>query len=97
MVNKFYLDKEKDIIVNLYKTKEVGKHVNDRDLRKHKNDVFRLIQIVTPEKDINVYGTVEETIKEFIEKMKTETVDLNNLGIDMEKEEALEILNKLYF
>ena len=79
------------------KTKESGKHVNDKDLRKHKNDVFRLIQIVTLEKDINIYGSVEETIKEFIEKMETEPVALNNLGIDMEKEEALDILSKLYF
>ena len=83
--------------LDLTKTKESGKHVNDKDLRKHKNDVFRLIQIVTPEKDINIYGSVEETIKEFIEKIETEPVALNNLGIDMEKEEALDILSKLYF
>ena len=79
------------------KTKESGKHVNDKDLRKHKNDVFRLIQIVTPEKDINIYGSVEETIKEFIKRMETEPVDFNNLGIDIEKKEALDILDKLYF
>ena len=79
------------------KTKESGKHVNDKDLRKHKNDVFRLIQIVTPEKDINIYGSVKETIKEFIKRMETEPVDFNNLGIDMEKKEALDILDKLYF
>ena len=79
------------------KTKESGKHVNDKDLRKHKNDVFRLIQIVTLEKDINIYGSVEETIKEFIKRMETEPVDFNNLGIDMEKKEALDILDKLYF
>ena len=83
--------------LDLTKTKESGKHVNDKDLRKHKNDVFRLIQIVTPEKDINIYGSVEETIKEFIKRMETEPVDFNNLGIDMEKKEALNILDKLYF
>ena len=79
------------------KTKESGKHVNDKDLRKHKNDVFRVIQIVTLEKDINIYGSVKETIKEFIKRMETEPVDFNNLGIDMEKKEALDILDKLYF
>ncbi len=82
--------------LDLNKTKEEGKHVNDKDLRKHKNDVFRLIQIVTPEKDINIYGAVEETIREFIEKMSTENIDLNNLKIDMTKEEAIYILNELY-
>ena len=76
------------------KTKESGKHVNDKDLRKHKNDVFRLIQIVTPEKEINIYGSVEETIKELIKRMETEPVDFNNLGIEMEKKEALDILDK---
>lgn len=83
--------------LDLTKTKESGKHVNDKDLRKHKNDVFRLIQIVTLEKDINIYGSVKETIKEFIKRMETEPVDFNNLGIDMEKKEALNILDKLYF
>ena len=32
--------------LNLLEDKAQGKHVNEKDLRKHKNDVFHLLQII---------------------------------------------------
>ncbi len=36
--------------LNYKKAKEKGEHVNDKDLRKHKNDVFVLHELMTTKK-----------------------------------------------
>ena len=35
--------------INLLDRKRAGEHVNEKDLKKHKYDVFRLLQMLLPE------------------------------------------------
>ena len=48
--------------VNLMNDKSEGRHVNTRDLRKHKNDVFQLFQIVPEGEKVEVTGSVAESV-----------------------------------
>ncbi len=82
--------------LNLSKDKYEGKPVNDRDLRKHKYDVFRLLQIVTIGDGIKVSGAVAETVKTFLEDIENETLDLKNIGLNFDKEQGIEYLRQLY-
>lgn len=49
--------------LDLSRTKAAGKHVNSSDLKKHKNDVFRLLQIVTAGTKILTDGMVKEAVE----------------------------------
>ena len=58
--------------LDLKRRKELGEHVNERDLKKHKNDVFRLLQIVPLGTSIYSEGLVKENILLFLETIKNE-------------------------
>ena len=82
--------------LNLMQQKEQGKHVNSRDLRKHKYDVFRLLQIIPAGTKVVSQGLVKETINEFLEKIETEELALRSVGIVLEKEQAISLLTQIY-
>ena len=83
--------------LDLSMKKAAGAHVNDRDLKKHKNDVFRLYTIIEPGKRISLSETVAGDVAAFIEAMPGEGADLNNLGItELTLAEALEGIRKIF-
>lgn len=68
--------------LDLTERKAAGNHVNERDLRKHKNDVFRLFAIVDPRTKIELSQAVAEDMAAFIKAMEDEIIDLKALGIE---------------
>lgn len=52
--------------LDLKDKKARGEHVNERDLKKHKYDVFRLLQIARRDNKIETNGIVRENIIRFI-------------------------------
>lgn len=49
--------------------REPAEHVNEKDLKKHKYDVFRLLQIVTAGTKVESEGLVTESIHRYIEEI----------------------------
>ena len=82
--------------IDLKRRKSNGEHVNERDYKKHKNDVFRLLQIVDPEVNIETEGLVRESIEEFLTEVLSEPVRTEQLGLQISMEEALVILRSKY-
>lgn len=82
--------------LDLKQRKAQGEHVNEKDYKKHKNDVFRLLQFVDPDESIQTEGLVKEKIHEFIAEIKYEKVRLEQLGMDITQEEAQGILEAIY-
>lgn len=60
--------------LDLKRRKEAGEHVNERDYKKHKNDVFRLLQIVNTDEKVSVGGLVRESVKIFLEEIAKEQI-----------------------
>jgi hypothetical protein len=58
-----------------------GEKIDSKTIKKHKNDVFRLYQILDPDSDPVAPETVKSDIREFIARMRTEDVDLKSLGL----------------
>jgi hypothetical protein len=52
-----------------------------KTIKKHKNDVFRLYQILDPAIDPAAPETVKKDIGEFVSRMRAEEVDLKSLGL----------------
>lgn len=55
--------------INLLNRKRAGGHVNEKDLRKYKYDVFCLLQIVTAGIKVESEGLVAESIHRYIEEI----------------------------
>lgn len=82
--------------LDLRARKEKGEHVNERDLKKHKYDVFRLLQIVTDDSVVQSEGLVHDSITVFLDAIMNERLPLEQIGISFGKDEGIHILKKLY-
>lgn len=82
--------------LDLKRRKEKGEHVNERDYKKHKNDVFRLLQIVNTDENVSVSGLVRESVENFLLEIEKEQIRVEQLGLMITKEEAMELLRSIY-
>ncbi len=82
--------------VDLVNRKNNGEFVKSTDIKKHKHDVFRLIQIIENEEEIETSSEMKDDISKFINGMIEENLDLRNIGLEFNLIEAIELLQKIY-
>lgn len=73
-----------------------GENVDSKNIRKHKNDVFRLSALLTPSTQITVNQAVWNDLHAFLAAMQVEDVDAKQLKIPRPKEEILATLVEQY-
>ena len=73
-----------------------GEHVNERDLKKHKYDVFRLLQIADRSQPVAGSGQVRANTARFLEEIAEENIPFAQLGLPFDMNEALGYLKELY-
>lgn len=83
--------------LDLKDRKEKGEHVNEKDLKKHKNDVFRLLQIADIDTKIESSGMVNDNIERFLEEIVLEKINFKQLGLPFDMDEAIGYLRTIYF
>ncbi len=66
--------------LDLTARKEAGDSVDSRDIKKHKNDVFRLFLVVTPDSKVEMPEQVNADMSRFVSAMETESIDLKQFG-----------------
>lgn len=81
--------------IDLSDKKNMGHHVNKRDLKKHKYDVFRLLEIVTVDQKIATSGLVMDSIRMFLARIQDERLSLSQIGLSIEKEQALDLIERI--
>lgn len=82
--------------LDLSERREAGEKIDDKDIRKHRNDVFRLYQIISPEDRVSLPPEVAGDMKSFIDAMEDDGPDLPQLGIRIKLPDALESMRKVY-
>lgn len=82
--------------LNNINLKKQGMKVNTDDIKKHKNDVFRLFPLINPDVKIFTEGNVRKTVLSFIDNMSEETVAEQFLINGRTKEESLDIFRGIY-
>ena len=82
--------------LDLKSKKAEGIHVNARDIKKHRLDVFRLFQLVRENQRIPVPQSVMEDITRFIAQMRQEDIRLTDIGIRRSKDSILDIYSQMY-
>lgn len=58
--------------LDLTKRKEAGERVDSRDIKKHKNDIFRLFQIISPETRIKLPDTILRDMAQYFDAISVE-------------------------
>lgn len=79
--------------------KMAGEQVDSKNIRKHKNDLFRLTELLDLNKKISIHvpDAVLTDMRVFVERMTSEDLDLGQLGIpDKTKDAVLEQLSFFY-
>lgn len=85
--------------IDLSDRKAAGEQVDSKNIRKHKNDVFRLTELLDQDQQALSFmpDTVKNDMLEFIERMASEDVDLKQIGIrNKTKQMILEQLRAVY-
>lgn len=78
--------------------KKSGEHVDSKNIKKHKNDVFRLAQVIALDTRQMVSAEILEDMKQFLGLVENDNVDLKTIGIkEISYKTMIEILYRCYF
>jgi hypothetical protein len=84
--------------LDMKERKEAGEQFDTKNIKKHKNDVFRLLVNVSPTVRIETPEEIQSDIVQFIEKIREDQPNLKNLGIrGTSLDEMLKILKDIFF
>jgi len=67
--------------LDLTERRKAGEAVKGTDIKKHKNDVFRLFQLLSPANRIELPDEIKEDMRQFIEAVRLEAPNLRDLNI----------------
>jgi hypothetical protein len=82
--------------LDLSEKRSKGEEVQMNDIKKHKNDVLRLLTVISPSVKIGVDEEIQRDIKRFVEEMNAEPPDLKSLKINARYEEMQQLLISLF-
>ena len=76
----------------------MGEHVDSKNIKKHKNDVFRLAQVIALDTRQMVSAEILEDMKQFLGLVENDNVDLKTIGIkEISYKTMIEVLYRCYF
>jgi hypothetical protein len=84
--------------LDLYARKEAGAAIDSGDIKKHKNDIFRLYAILNPQDRYNVVNTITNDLQTAFQLIRQDTtIDLKTLGVrEKAVEDVLRELETIY-
>lgn len=83
--------------LDLTARKAAGEAIDSKNIKKHKNDVFRLSLLLTDELHIELSAGISNDMREFFTQIENEDVDMKSLGLrNLKKEDILSRLRDLY-
>lgn len=83
--------------LDLNERKARGEQVDSKNIKKHKNDVFRLAQLITSDTRQALEVEIAEDMKRFLSEVEREDVDLKSIGVrGIDKKTVFSIMYKCY-
>ena len=77
--------------------KKNGEQVDSKNIKKHKNDVFRLAQVIAADTRQMVSTEILEDMKQFLGLVENDNVDLKTMGIkEISYKTMIELLYRCY-
>ncbi|MCH8474954.1 MAG: hypothetical protein LAT55_06975 [Opitutales bacterium] len=66
---------------DLRERKEAGEKIDSKDIKKHKNDIFRLYTILDLSMKMGIAETIRTDLSQAFERLRDDAVDLKALGV----------------
>ncbi len=83
--------------LNLTNKKENGEKIDTKDIRKHKNDILRLHQLLSIDNNITLPLPIKRDLREFFQRNEKDPIDLKTLDIKHTTyEKALNNLKEIF-
>ncbi|MCU0728194.1 MAG: hypothetical protein MUE73_20795 [Planctomycetes bacterium] len=83
--------------LDLRAREEEGEEIDSRSIRKHRNDVFRLFQVIDPDAALRPPRRIVDDMSSFLKQVESEELDLRALGLATISREAIfEGLRRLF-
>lgn len=84
--------------IDLTDRKRNGESIDDRDIRKHKNDIIRLFQLLSPNARISLPAPIYKDFQFFLDEMKIgPSFDCKSIGLkNMNANKIIGILEEIY-
>lgn len=83
--------------LDLKECKVRGERVDNKNIKKHKNDVFRLTQLITSDTKQALSEEIAKDMKMFLSEMENEDIDLKFIGVrGADKKTIVRILYQCY-
>ena len=82
--------------LDLRDRKSMGENIDSKNIRKHKNDIFRLSALLSQNSKIDVTPEIYKDIQTFLQAMRQEVIDTKQLGLTRSKETILGVLQSTY-
>jgi predicted nucleic acid-binding Zn-ribbon protein len=83
--------------LDLSERKEQGDKIDSRSIKKHRNDVFRLAQLLPRDSMIEMPASIQEDMRHFLDLAEAdETLKPKDFGVQMTREEGVALLRSVY-
>lgn len=74
-----------------------GQKVDDKDIRKHANDIIRLSQLLAPDTNVRLAAKIAADLKRFLDQLATDgSYDPKALRIDLTTSEVIDRVRRAY-
>jgi hypothetical protein len=82
--------------LDLTARKNAGEQVKGTDIKKHRGDILRLSQIVSPAMRVNVPASVKADLTRFIDEALSGGAEPSEIGVVVTLQEARELIESVY-
>jgi len=77
--------------------KQQGESIDSRHVKKHKNDALKISQVLSPVEVISVSEIIKQHMREFINQIEGETINLKSLGFTgIDLKDIIALWKKVY-
>ena len=82
--------------LNLSERKANGEEIDSKKINKHRKDIFRLYQILDPERNLAPPQKIKDDLKQYLEHISRESIDPKSMGISSSLDDVIQALAKTY-
>jgi len=82
---------------DLTQRKEDGEKVDSKNIRKHKNDVLKVSQLLGPAQSVKLPDTIKDDMRDFIASIADQELDMKSLGLaGLTQEQIIDSITAIY-
>jgi hypothetical protein len=84
-------------VLDVIAREKTGETIDSKNIRKHRNDVFRLVQLLPVDASIKLPDRIRKDLQDFLDLARADnTLDPRAFGVPFSREEAIGLLGSVY-